>query len=70
MMNKLPNPKTAKPATPIPITLPPVNETDNALLKLVLAAWAVRTFALVATLIPIKPANALKKAPTTNAHNT
>ena len=63
IINKPPNPSTAKPATPIPITEPPVNETDSALLKLVLAAWAVRTFALVATFMPINPARALKNAP-------
>ena len=68
IMNRPPRPNTAKPATPIPITLPPVKETDRALLKLVRAACAVRTFALVAIFIPIKPANALKKAPNTNAN--
>ena len=67
IMNNPPKPNTAKPATPIPITLPPVKETDNALLKLVRAACAVRTFALVAIFIPIKPAKALKKAPNTKA---
>ena len=35
---KPPNPITASPATPTPITAPPVNDTFNALLKLVLAA--------------------------------
>ena len=53
IMNKLPKPNTAKPATPNPITDPPVKETANALCKLVLAACAVRTFALVAIFIPI-----------------
>ena len=68
MINNPPRPSTAKPATPMPITLPPVKDTDRALLKLVRAACAVRTLALVATFIPIKPANALKKAPSTNAN--
>ena len=67
IINKPPKPNTAKPATPKPITLPPVKETFKALLKLVRAACAVRTFALVATFIPINPANALKKAPSINA---
>ena len=52
-MNKLPSPKTARPATPIPITLPAVNDTFNAFAKLVLAACVVRTFAFVAIFIPI-----------------
>ena len=51
--NKPPNPNTAKPDTPKPITDPPVKETFNACAKLVLAACAVLTFALVATFIPI-----------------
>ena len=67
MINKLPNPNTASPATPSPITLPPVKETFNAFAKLVRAACAVRTLALVAALIPIYPAVALKKAPIINA---
>ena len=52
-MNNPPNPKIAKPATPIPITEPPVKETFKALAKDVRAASAVRTFAFVATIIPI-----------------
>ena len=48
-----PNPKTANPATPRPITAPPVKETFNAFDKLVFAAWVVRTLALVAAFIPI-----------------
>ena len=62
-MNKRPKPNTAKPVTPRPITEPPVKETANALERLVLAACAVRTLALVATSIPIKPASAEKTAP-------
>ena len=51
--NNPPKPNTAKPDTPKPITEPPVNETFNARAKLVLAASAVLTFALVAIFIPI-----------------
>ena len=36
------NPKTARPATPRPITVPPPNDTFNALGKLVFAAWVVQ----------------------------
>ena len=61
--NKPPKPKTAKPDTPNPITDPPVKDTFKACAKLVLAACAVLTFALVATFIPIYPAVALKTAP-------
>ena len=53
MINKPPKPNTASPDTPSPITAPPVNETFKALLKLVFAASAVRTLALVATFMPI-----------------
>ena len=53
IINKPPSPNTARPATPRPITEPPVNDTLNALLRLVRAAWVVRTLAFVATLIPI-----------------
>ena len=52
-MNKPPKPNMANPATPKPITVPPVNETFKACFKLVRAACVVRTFALVATFIPI-----------------
>ena len=62
-MNSEPRPSTAKPATPIPITEPPENDTFNAVLRLVLAACAVRTLALVAIFIPIKPAKADNTAP-------
>jgi hypothetical protein len=48
----------------MPITEPPVNATFKALFKLVLAALVVLTFALVATFIPIFPANAEQSAPT------
>ena len=66
-MYKPPSPNTAKPATPNPITAPPVKETFNAFERLVLAALAVLTLALVATFIPIYPASALLKAPKTKA---
>src|SRR5687768_998862 len=65
-MNNPPNPNTAIPATPIPITDPPVKETFSALARLVRAACVVLTFALVAILIPTYPANADKKAPSKN----
>ena len=57
------NPNTARPATPSPITVPPVKATFKALPKLVLAAWVVLTLAAVAILIPMFPANAEKNAP-------
>ena len=58
-------PNTAKPATPRPITVPPRNATFIACGKLVFAASAVLTFALVAIRIPILPAKAEKTAPIT-----
>ncbi len=61
------NPKTANPATPSPITVPPANDTFKALDKLVLAASAVLTFASVAMRIPMFPATAEKMAPMTKA---
>ena len=60
-----PKPKTAKPATPIPITEPPVKETFNAFARDVFAASAVLTFDLVAIFIPINPAEAERMAPKT-----
>ena len=48
-----PKPNTAKPDTPSPITAPPVKDTFKALLRLDLAACAVRTLARVAIFIPI-----------------
>ena len=46
-------PRRPRPATHIPITAPPENATLSALfIPLVLAALAVLTFALVATVIP------------------
>ena len=60
---KILNPRTARPATPSPITVPPENDTFNACGKLVLAACVVRTFDFVAIRIPIFPAKAEKIAP-------
>ena len=57
------NPKTAKPATPRPITVPPPKEILSAFGKLVRAACVVLTFVFVAIFIPIFPANAEKMAP-------
>ena len=65
-MNKPPRPKTPSPTTLIPITDPPVKATFNAEAKLVLAAFVVRLFALVATFIPRNPAKPEVTAPTTN----
>ncbi len=66
-MKSTDNPNTAKPATPNPITVPPVNDTFNALERLVRAACVVLTLAAVAIRIPIFPATAEKTAPITNA---
>ena len=66
MMYKPPNPKTAEPATPIPMTEPPVKETFNAFDNEVFAASAVLTLDLVAIFIPINPASAESIAPRTN----
>ena len=59
-------PKTARPATPSPITVPPAKEIFKASGSEVLAAWVVLTFVLVAIFIPIFPANAEKNAPKIN----
>ena len=59
-----PTPINPKPTTDIPITAPPEKATFNALfIPDCLAAFAVLTFALVATLIPKYPANAENVAP-------
>ena len=63
-MNSPLRPKTPRPTTPRPITAPPAKATSKALPKEVLAAFVVRTFALVATFIPINPAKAEQIAPT------
>ena len=57
------NPRTAKPATPKPITVPPPKDTFRAFGKLVFAACVVLTLVFVAIFIPIFPAKAEKKAP-------
>ncbi|GFR84611.1 hypothetical protein ElyMa_002421400, partial [Elysia marginata] len=61
------NPKTANPATPKPITVPPEKDIFSALGKLDLAASAVLTLDSVAIRIPIFPAKAEKNAPKTKA---
>jgi hypothetical protein len=66
-MNDTLNPITAKPATPNPITVPPVKETCKALAKDVRAACVVLTFAFVAIRIPIFPAIAENNEPKTKA---
>ncbi len=60
-------PRTANPATPSPITVPPPKDTFNAFGKLVLAASVVLLLASVAMRIPMLPATAENTAPTTNA---
>src|SRR5690606_1530250 len=52
------------------MTAPPANATSKALPKELLAACVVLTLALVATFMPIKPANAEQMAPTTNDNAT
>ena len=60
-----PTPKRPRPTTDIPMTAPPEKAMDRALfMPLVRAALAVRTFALVATVMPRKPARTEKSAPT------
>ena len=56
-------PKTAKPATPSPITVPPPKEISSAFGRLVLAACVVLTLVFVAIFIPIFPAKAENTAP-------
>ena len=48
------------------MTAPPEKATSRAFPKLSFAAFAVRTFALVATFIPKNPARAEQNAPTAN----
>ena len=66
-MKKAVSPRTASPATPRPITVPPPKDIFNALGKLVLAACVVLTLVFVAIFIPILPAQAENKAPNTKA---
>ena len=47
------------------MTAPPEKATDKALLRLVRAAWVVRTLALVATRMPKIPESPEQKAPQT-----
>ena len=47
-----------------------MNATSRALPREVLAAFVVLTFALVATFIPTKPANAEQNAPTAKDNAT
>ena len=59
------SPKIPKPTTQSPITAPPEKAIESALfIPLSLAAFAVRTFAFVATFIPTYPANVERTAPT------
>ncbi len=50
--NNATSPARPSPTTDIPITVPPEKATPRALGRPDLAAWVVRTLALVATLIP------------------
>ncbi len=61
--NKTPSPNTPRPTTPIPMTEPPAKAIFKPSPRLVLAPCVVRTFALVATRIPMKPARAEQSAP-------
>ena len=62
-MKNMVSPKTANPATPSPMTVPPPKETFNAFGKLVFAACVVLTFVFVAIFMPIFPAKAENIAP-------
>jgi len=64
---KVPSPRIPRPTTPRPITEPPAKAISSALPRLVRAAWVVRTFARVATRMPMKPAAAEQSAPPTKA---
>ena len=59
-----PKPKTPRPTTLNPITDPPLNATLSAVASPLLAAFVVRLFDFVATLIPKNPANPDAAAPT------
>ena len=52
------------------MTEPPAKAISRALDNPVRAAWAVRTLALVATCMPMKPAKPEQKAPTTKDRPT
>ena len=64
--NKMPSPSKPSPTTPSPITDPPAKAIASPSPRLLRAAWVVRTLALVATRMPIKPAKAEQNAPPTN----
>ncbi len=64
---QVPRPRTPRPTTPMPITEPPAKAISSAGPRPRRAAWVVRTFAFVATFIPISPARAEQRAPATNA---
>ena len=66
-MKKAVSPKTASPATPRPITVPPPKEILSAFGKLVRAACVVLELVFVAIFIPIFPAKAEKNAPNIKA---
>lgn len=66
-MNNKVRPKTASPATPNPITVPPPKDIFSAFGKLVFAACVVLTLVFVAIFIPMLPANAENIAPIINA---
>jgi hypothetical protein len=57
----------AKPFTIKPMTLPEAKDTRRALLRLSLAAWAVRELALVETFMPMKPHRAVRPPPVMKA---
>ena len=65
-MNNVPSPRTPRPTTPMPITEPPEKAISSAFPIDSWAAFVVLTLALVATCIPINPANPEHSAPTTN----
>ncbi len=64
---QVPRPRTPRPTTPIPITEPPAKAISSTGPSPRRAGWVVRTFAFVATFIPIRPARAEQRAPATNA---
>ncbi len=65
MRKRIPRPKSPSPTTPMPMTDPPAKAILSPSPRLVRAPWVVRMLALVATRIPMYPAKAEQKAPTT-----
>ena len=59
-------PSSARPTTAIPVTAPPLKATSMASLSPSLALFAVLTFALTETFMPIYPASAELTAPAKN----